>query len=342
MAKHAQQYDISVNHVEDELSAINMAIGAAYAGVRSLAGTSGGGFSLMTEAIGMAGMIEAPIVVVDVQRPGPSTGLPTRSGQGDLRTVMHASQGEFPRIVFAPKNHEETFYLGFEAFNLAERYQCPVIVLLEKYMAEGHITLPFLKTNHLKTDRGKLLKEEDIPETFKRYEITEDGIPMRTIPGQKGGAHTTTTYEHMESGYATEEAEHVKKMFDRRMKKLETISKNLPSVKFEGAENAEITLVTWGSTYGPALEAIDLLAKDGITANLLPVTFILPLQPGILEALEKCRHPIIIEGNYTAQLAGVIAEKVGVEIQDKILDYTGRPFTPDLIYKKVKEIANSD
>ncbi len=338
-AKHAQQYDISVNHVEDELSAINMAIGAGYAGVRSMAATSGGGFALMTEAIGMAGMIEAPVVIVEVQRPGPSTGLPTRSGQGDLRTVMHASQGEFPRIVLSPGSHEEAFYMAHEAFNLAEKYQCPVILLTEKYLGEGHATLPFLKTDHLTVDRGKLLKEDEITEDFKRYKSSEDGIPPRSIPGQKGGAHCATTYEHLESGYFTEEVEPVKKIYARRMKKMETIEKNLPSVQIEGDADAEVTIVCWGATYMPASEAIDLLAKDGITANMLHIKYMLPLQPGVLEALEQCKRPILVESNYNAQLGGVIAEKAGVDIQSKILDYSGRPFTPDQIAEEIKKLT---
>jgi len=340
MAKHAQRYDISVNHVEDELSAINMAIGAGYAGVRSLVGTSGGGFALMTEAIGMAGMIEAPVVIVEIQRPGPSTGLPTRSGQGDLRTVMHASQGEFPRIVLSPGTHEEAFYMAFEAFNLAEKYQCPVILLSEKYLGEGHITLPFLNTDHLKVDRGKLLKEEEITESFKRYKVTEDGISYRSIPGQKGGAHCATTYEHLESGYFTEEIDDVNMMYERRMKKIKTIEKNLPPVEIEGDVDAEFTLLCWGATYGPAMKAVELLQQDRISANVLHIKYMLPLQPGLREALEKTKHPVLIEGNFTAQLGGVIAEKSGIDIQNKILDYSGRPFTPDQIYEEIKKLRN--
>jgi len=338
MAKHAQQYDISVNHVEDELAAINMAVGAGYAGVRSLAATSGGGFALMTEAIGMAGMIEAPVVIIEVQRPGPSTGLPTRTGQGDLRTVMHASQGEFPRVVLSPGTHEEAFYMAFESFNLAEKYQCPVILVSEKYLAEGHATLPYLKTDHLTVDRGKLLKESEIKEGFKRYAHSADGVSERTIPGQKGGAHCATTYEHLESGYFTEEIEDVKKIYARRMKKMETIEKNLPPAKLEGIANAEYTIVCWGATYGPAKEAIEMLSQNGIKANLLHIKYLLPLQPGVREILETCKHPVIVEGNFTAQLHGVIAEKLGIEIQDKILDYSGRPFTPDFISNGVKSL----
>ena len=338
MAKHAQQYDISVNHVEDELSAINMAIGAGYAGVRSLAATSGGGFALMTEAIGMSGMAEIPVVIVEIQRPGPSSGLPTRSGQGDLRQVMHASQGEFPRIVMSPGTHEEAFYMAHEAFNLAEKYQIPVVVLSEKYLAEGHATLPFLKTDHLMVDRGKLLKQEEIKEDFKRYKITADGVPPRSIPGQKGGAHCATTYEHLESGYFTEEIEPVKEMYARRMKKMETIEKDLPPVELEGDADADFTIVCWGATYMPASEAVDMLSRDGIKANLLHIKYMLPLQPGVREALEKCKRPVLVEGNYTAMLGGVIAEKAGVDIQSKILDYSGRPFTPNQIYDEIKKL----
>ncbi|MBU0706472.1 2-oxoacid:acceptor oxidoreductase subunit alpha [Patescibacteria group bacterium] len=338
-AKYAQKYDISVNHVEDELSAMNMAVGAGYAGVRSLVATSGGGFALMTEAVGMAGMIEAPVVCIEVQRPGPSSGLPTRSGQGDLRQVMHASQGEFPRIVMAPGHHEEAFYMAHEAFNLAERYQCPVFIISEKYLSEGHATLPFLETGHLTIDRGKLLKESEIKAGYKRYSFTEDGICPRSIPGQKGGAHLANSYEHLESGYSTEEVHHVNAMYERRMKKMETIEKNLPHAELEGDPKADYTIVCWGGTYMPASEAINMLTRDGIGVNMLHVKYMLPLQPGVREILEHCKRPVLVEGNYTAMLGGVIAEKAGIDIQSKILDYSGRPFTPDFIYARVKNLV---
>ena len=338
-AKYAQKYDISVNHVEDEISAMNMAIGAGYAGVRSLVATSGGGFALMTEAVGMAGMIEAPIVCIECQRPGPSSGLPTRSGQGDLRQVMHASQGEFPRIVMSPGHHEEAFYMAHEAFNMAERYQCPVFIVSEKYLCEGFATLPYLKTDHLKIDRGKLLKEPEIKAGYKRYQITEDGLPPRTIPGQKGGAHLANTYEHLESGHSTEELEHVNAMFERRMKKAELIEKDLPVAQLEGDPDADFTIVCWGATYMPASEALDMLAANGIRANMLHVKYMLPLQPGVRDILEYCKRPVLVEGNYTGLLGGVIAEKAGIDIQTKILDYSGRPFTPHKIYEEIKKLT---
>lgn len=339
MAKHAQEFDISVNHVEDEISAINMAIGAGYAGTRSLVGTSGGGFALMTEAIGLAGMLEVPIVVIDCQRPGPSTGLPTRTGQGDLRQVLHASQGDFPRIVLSPGTHEEAFYMTFEAFNLAEKYQCPVLMLSEKYISEGYVNLPFLPTDHLKVDRGKLLKDEEInKETFRRFENTEDGISNRTIPGQPGGAHTASSYEHNEIGYFTEEIDDVVSINARRMRKMDTLLKELPKVQLVGPLDAAVTLVCWGSTYGPTLEAMALLEAEGIQANMLHIKYLLPFQPGVREILESAKQTILIEGNFSAQLGGLITEKTTIEIKDKILDWSGRPFTPKQIAEETKKL----
>lgn len=339
MAKHARQVGASVNHVEDEISAINMAVGAGYAGVRALVATSGGGFALMTEAIGLAGMIEAPVVLFEVQRPGPSTGLPTRTGQGDLRQVLHASQDDFPKIVMSPGTHEEGFYMAFDAFNLAEKYQCPVMILSEKYLAEGRSSIPFPKHNHLEIDRGKLLKESDIPENFKRWKETEDGVCDRTIPGQKGGAHTATSYEHREDGYFTEEIEPCIQMKARRMRKMKTMLKDIPEAKLEGDENAQVTLVCWGATYGPAHEAMEWLKKEGITANLLHIKYFMPFQPGVKELLETVKKPILIEANYSAQLGGLIRQETGFKIEDTILDWSGRPFTPEGITAEVMKIV---
>jgi len=340
MAKYARDYDISVNHVEDEIAAVNMIIGAAFAGTRSLTATSGGGYALMTEAIGLSGMIEAPIVIINVQRPGPSTGLPTRTGQADLRQVLHASQGDFPHIVLSPGTHEEAFYMTYEAFNLAEAYQCPVTILMEKYMAENYASLPFLKTDHLKVNRGKLLKEDEINETFKRFETTDDGISPRTVAGQKGGAHTASSYEHREDGYFTEKIEEVNAINEKRMRKLQTLQDQLPLAELEGDKDAEVTLVCWGATYGAVHESMEFLKKKGISANMLHVKYLNPLQKNIQELLEQSKHLILVEGNIGAQLGGLLREKTGVEIEDKILDYTGRPFTPDGIAEKVLTFLN--
>ena len=340
MAKYAREYDISVNHVEDEISAINMAIGAGFAGTRSMTATSGGGYALMTEAIGMSGMIETPVVIIEVQRPGPSTGLPTRTGQADLRQVLHASQGDFPHIVLSPKTHKDAFYTAYEAFNLAEIYQCPVTVLMEKYMAENYVSVPFLKTDQLRINRGKLLTEDKIDENFKRFETTSDGVSPRTIPSQKGGAHTASSYEHREDGYFTEKPDEVNTINEKRMRKMITLQNRLPLAELKGDENADVTLVCWGATYGAVRESMDLLRKEGISANMLHVKYLNPLQKNIQELLEKSKHLILVEGNIGAQLGGLLREKTGVNIEDKILDYTGRPFTPDGIAKKALAFLN--
>lgn len=342
MARHSRQCNISVNHVEDEISAINMAVGAGYAGVRALVGTSGGGFALMSEAVGLAGMLEVPVVIVEAQRPGPSTGLPTRTGQGDLRQVLHASQGDFPKIVMSPGTHEEAFYMAFEAFNLAEKYQCPVMILSEKYLSEGRSSVPFFKHDHLKINRGKLLQESEIPEGFKRFAESEDGISPRTLPGQKGGAHTASSYEHREDGYFTEEIEDCISIHARRMRKLETLEKELPQAHLEGPLEAQVTLVCWGATYGPAYEAMEWLEKEGVSANLLHVKYFAPFQPGVRELLKSAKHPILVEGNISAQLGGLIREKTGVHLEDQILDWSGRPFTPDGIAREVMRILNQN
>jgi len=340
MAKHARDYNISVNHVEDELSAINMAIGAGYAGTRSMTATSGGGFALMTEAISLSGMIEAPVVIFEVQRPGPSTGLPTRTGQGDLRQVLHAGQGDFPKIVLAPGTHEEAFHMGFEAFNLAEIFQCPVIVLMEKYLAMNSVNLPKINTENFEIDRGKLMVESEIDESFKRFEDTPDGIPPRSIPGQKGGAHSASSYEHREDGYFTELIPEVNAIQLRRMRKLDTCLETLPLVMIEGEKEADVTLVCWGSTYVAVVESLTLLQNEGISANLIHIKYLSPFQNGVKEILENAKHPMLVEANSSGQLGGLIREKTGVNIEDKILDFSGRPFTADLIVEKVLKTLN--
>lgn len=343
LAKHAAEYKMSVHHVEDELSAVNMAIGAGFAGARSMVATSGGGYALMTEAISLAGMLEVPVVIIEVQRPGPSTGLPTRTGQGDLRQVLHAGQGDFPHIVLSPGTHEEVFGLVFEAFNMAEKYQCPVTVLMEKYLAESFVNLPRPDTRGLSVDRGLLATNDnlDIGEVYQRYKISADGISPRSIPGMVGGSHTASSYEHGEDGYFTEDPAYVSKMNEKRMCKMETLSKTLPAIALEGVPDAEVTLVCWGSTLGPARQATVLLKNDGVTANILHIKYLRPLQPMVHELLSKSKRPILIEGNISAQLGGLIREQTGYEIVDKILDYSGRPFAPERIAERIKRILTA-
>jgi 2-oxoglutarate ferredoxin oxidoreductase subunit alpha len=341
MASQERNFSLVVKHTEDEIAAINMAIGAGFAGARAMTATSGGGFSLMSEALGLAAMTETPIVVAVCQRPGPSTGLPTRTEQGDLKFVLHASQGDFPRFVIAPGDIEECFYKTIEAFNLVDRYQCPVILILDKYLSESHKTAEEFDVSGIKIDRGLLLSNEELEriEEFKRYEFTETGISPRTIPSQRGGIFTATGNEHDETGYLSENKLFRTKMMDKRFRKFEQAEKEIPEPKLFGPKNAEVTIIAWGSTKGPVKEAMRLLDRDGVKANFLQILYISPFPTKtVSKIIETSKRTVIVENNKTAQLASLIKEKTGKEIEHKILKYDGRQFFPTEIYQRVKEV----
>jgi len=341
MASQERNFNLVVKHTEDEIAAINMVIGASFAGVRAMTATSGGGFSLMSEALGLAAMTETPIVVVLCQRPGPSTGLATRTEQGDLKFVLHASQGDFPRLVIAPGDVEECFYKTIEAFNLAEKYQCPVILVLDKYLSESHKTAEKFDVSRVEIDRGPLLSDEELQKTkeFKRYKITKTGTSSRTIPSQKGGIFTATGNEHDETGYVSEDRTVRTEMMDKRFRKLEQAERETPESKLFGSKDAEVTIITWGSTKGPAKEAMKLLDRDGTKANLLQIIYINPFPTNtISKIIETSKRTVIVENNKTAQLANLIREKTGKEIEHKILKYDGRQFFPTEIYQRIKEV----
>ncbi|MDH5754063.1 MAG: 2-oxoacid:acceptor oxidoreductase subunit alpha [Candidatus Bathyarchaeota archaeon] len=341
MAAQERNFSLVVKHSEDEIAALNMAIGAGFAGARAMTATSGGGFSLMSEAIGLAAMTETPIVVVVCQRPGPSTGLPTRTEQGDLKFVLHASQGDFPRFVIAPGDVEECFYKTIEAFNLAERYQCPVILILDKYLSESHKTAEEFDMSKVKTDRGLLLSDEELEKIgeFKRYQFTETGISPRTIPSQRGGIFTATGNEHDETGYVSEDKIVRTKMVDKRFRKFEHAEREIPEPKLFGPEDAEVTIIAWGSTKGPIKEAMKLLDRDGMKANFLQILYISPFPTNtVSKTIEGSKRTVIVENNKTAQLASLIKEKTGKEIEHRILKYDGRQFFPTEIYQRVMEV----
>jgi 2-oxoglutarate ferredoxin oxidoreductase subunit alpha len=378
MAAHAKDYNIIVKHTEDEIAAMNMVVGAGWAGVRAMTGTSGGGFSLMVEALGMAGICEVPIVCVEVQRPGPSTGLPTRTEQCDLQFVLHASQGEFPRIVIAPGDYQENFYLTFQAFNLAEKYQTPVLILSDKHLAESVKTIELFKTDGLQIDRGKLLSQAELDELrkkseaflatqnggtlqqkgfggasapenyltpdnqFMRYKFTEDGVSHRTIPGMKGGIHRSATDEHDETGDLTETPENRSLMVEKRARKLAEALKELPAPKLIGPEKADLTFVTWGSPKEALLEVMEMLQKEGITANMLQIIYMSPFHSKeIGEILRACKITIGVEMNNEAQLCALISEKTGYFVHHKILKYSGRQFTAHELYDRTKEVLKN-
>lgn len=344
----ALQYNIIVKEPEDEIAGINMAIGASFTGVRSIAATSGGGFSLMTEGLGLAAQTETPLVIVEGMRPGPATGMPTWTGQGDLRFVLHAAQDDFPRIVLSPGDFLDAFSLTMQAFNLAEKYQMLVIVLVDKYLAEGRgtVNLEQLKSENskFKVERGKMVSNEEAVTftDYKRYAFVEDGVSPRTIPGQQGGIALSGSDEHDERGLYNEEAEIRVKMMDKRFKKLEMAMADIPQPTLMGQNDAPLTIISFGSTKMPILEAMRWLSKDGISINYLQVVFLTPF-PGdtVSTTIKSAKKTLVIENNKTGQFEGLIREHTGLSVNERLRKYDGRPFYPEEIVEKVRSMLRS-
>lgn len=345
MAANERRFNIVVKHTEDEISAINMAIGAGFTGVRAMTGTSGGGFCLMTEGYGLAGMIEVPLVIVNAMRPGPSTGLPTWTEQGDLKFALSASQGDFPRIVIVPGDLEDCFYMTAEAFNIAEKYQNPVVILTDKYLAESHKTTGKFDTGRITVDRGIFASPEELESMgekafFRRYRFTESGVSPRTIPGMKKGMYTATSDEHDEEGDITEEIDERVKMMQKRMKKLDTLSREIKHPELFGARDADVTILATGSTKGPIKEAMLMLEREGIAANYFQILYLSPFPAEkVAKVMDSAKKTAVVENNFTGQLADVIREKTGKSADRKILKYDGRPFYPEEIYEAVREMV---
>ncbi len=344
MCANAAEFGVVTKQTEDEIAAICMAIGAGHAGVRAATPTSGGGFSLMVEALGLAGMTEVPVVVFEVQRPGPSTGLPTRTEQSDLMFVLHASQGEFPRIVLAPGTIEEAFRDGWRAFNLAEKYQCPVIVLSDHFLAASLQTVPqeAVDFEHVTIDRGSMLTPEELDalETgYKRFAFTETGISPRVPFGHPRAVFSAASDEHDEYGHIEEDAENRRRMVEKRMRKLDAARQDIFPPKSYGPAEADFTFVAWGSGYGPVREAMGMLERQGISSNLLHITDVWPFPAdAVSEVLRKAKRVVSVEGNQTGQMAGLIRRETGIEVGQQILRYDGRPFSPEFILRALEEV----
>jgi 2-oxoglutarate ferredoxin oxidoreductase subunit alpha len=335
LASFGDAAGLVVEQAEDEIAAINMAIGASYAGARAMTGTSGGGFSLMVEALGLSGMGEIPLVVIDAQRPGPVTGLPTRTEQSDLKFVISTSQGEFPRMVIALRNQEDAFYQTMRAFDLAQRYQIPVILLSDQYLADGTATVePFDATRIPVADP---LEQAEIEGEYLRYRYTEDGISPRLIPGKSKHLIAVDSDEHDERGWITESAEVRTRMMDKRMKKLEGLKRELIEPDFIGNEKFETLIIGWGSTWGPISEAVQLLNKAGkgrFAALVFGDIYPLPQQK-LLELTAKAKCLVNVEQNATGQLAGLIREETGIACTGSILKYDGRQITGEEIAERM-------
>ncbi len=346
MAALQEKYGIVVKQAEDEISVANMTVGAGYAGVRAMCATSGGGFGLMNETYSLAAMTETPIVMVEVTRGGPATGIPTWTSQEDLKFVLNSGHGEFPRFVIAPGDPEEAYYMTIEAFNTAEKYQTPVIILSDKYLAESNWSYPFFN-KEIKIERGPWITNEELEEMekrgerFKRYNTaTETGVSTRAVPGQhKNGIFVANSDEHDEYGYSTEEIEERNKMFDKRMRKIEAYKKEMPEPKLYGEEEADITMVCWGSTKQMALQSMKWLNNEGIKTNVLHITHISPFPAeAVSRILKKAKRILNIEHNKTAQMAEIIRANTGIEIKEHLLKNDGRPIFPEEITDKARSM----
>ena len=341
-----EDHGILYKQPEDEITAINMTIGAASAGVRAMCGTSGGGFSLMVEALGLAGMLEVPIVVIESQRGGPSTGLPTKTEQGDLLFVSHASQGEFPRVVIAPRNVEECFYEMANAFNIAERYQCPVIVLLDLFLSE-HVETVDIDPSRIVIDRGLIVMENKDGKRFKRYLLTKNGISPRSLPGTSGLAFVAPSDEHDEYGdlvsdtrAGTPEGKSIRmQMHEKRMRKIDTMfeENNIPLPEVIN-ENAKIFFVTFGSSTNSCIEAMNILKESEVDIGVISFSYMLPFNSDKIKQLLENKNLIDVECNYTGQLSKLIAMHTGILIKDKILSYDGEALSSKDVAERAKII----
>jgi len=345
MAEHARKAEIMVRQVEDEIGVINMAIGAAHAGVRAMCATSGGGFALMSEGLGLAAQAEIPIVVIDCQRAGPSTGVPTKTEQGDLWQMLGAAFGDYPRVIAAPLDIGDCFKLIPEIFNIADRFQCPGIVLCDLLLSEGRLSVdPKELDFHPVIDRGELITSNGAGEheSYKRYKITESGVSPRAIPGVPGHTHTVSSDEHDEDGVliSDEYTNTVKRraMMEKRMRKMDGIAASVPLPQLLGPAGADVTLIGWGSTYGVVDEACELLRETGISANHLPIRWLVPLHgDAILDLLKDAQHTIIVENNYSGQFARYLRSETSFVPNGHIRKYDGEPFMPHHIVEAVKD-----
>jgi len=333
LAQYQMEYGYVYKQPEDEIAAINMAIGASFAGARSMTATSGGGFCLMAEGYGLAGITETPLVIIEGMRGGPATGLPTWSSQGDLQFILHAHQDEFPRIVLAAGDVEDAFYMTMEAFYIADKYQTPVVVLLDKNICDDEESVPVFDVSAYRIDRGKFVTQQQ--DGYKRYALSEDGISPRSIPGV-GNFFISNSDEHDEIGFSNEEIDNRLVQMNKRMSKLETCAKNdMPEPILYGPENADLTIVSWGSNKGSILQAL----KNTQNVNYLHLAWLNPFPTEFVsKVLSQAKKATIMECNYAGQLASLIREKTGYDFQNKKLKFDGRPFYVEEVLEHIDSV----
>jgi 2-oxoglutarate/2-oxoacid ferredoxin oxidoreductase subunit alpha len=339
VSSQADKYNIVLEQAEDEIAAINMVIGASFAGARAMTATSGGGFCLMVEALSLAGMTETPAVIVVAQRPGPSTGLPTRTEQADLNLVMHAGHGDFPRAILAPGYPEQAMHLMSKAFNLADKYQTPIIVLGDQHFGDAYFTVDELDFRNFTIDRGHILTDQDLPSPldYQRYAPSESGISPRILPGLTKAVVYADSDEHTEEGHITESGAIRNQMMHKRMQKLEGLRREIDPPEIYPDGEAEIVLLGWGSTHGVIKEAVDRLNQGGVAARMIHYSELFPFNSRHVPIEELKKSKIIaVENNYTGQFADLFSQATGLSVDQRILKYDGRPFTPRDISDQIK------
>ena len=348
MAQHAHELGIMVRQVEDEIGVANMVIGAAHAGCRAMCATSGGGFALMTEAVGAAAMMEIPAVFINVMRAGPSTGVPTKTEQGDLWQVLGASQGDFERFIVAPKDVLDAYNTVPELFNLVDRAQCPGIIISDLLISEGTFNVdPDLIEFQPEIDRGDLLIDPSPNGNYLRYADTESGISPRVVPGYEGFVHVVTTDEHDQDGVIiSDEFTHPHKRrrsVEKRARKFMGVAADVPPPTLEGPQDAEVTLVGWGSTYGVIREAIEMLSEQGVVANQFAIKWIVPFHSEVVEkVLSSAKRVLIVENSHSGQFARYLRSETGFSAHGHIRKYDGEPFMPHHVVEGVLELLESE
>ncbi|HRX09389.1 MAG TPA: 2-oxoacid:acceptor oxidoreductase subunit alpha, partial [Candidatus Limiplasma sp.] len=343
---HAEEFSLVVEQAEDEIAAINMALGASFAGAQAMVGTSGGGFALMVEALGLAGIAELPVVIVDVQRPGPATGLPTRTEQSDLLFTCFASQGEFPRMVIAVRNHADAFYQTARAMQLAHKYQIPVLVLSDQYLADSAATVEPFDVKKAASSVKPLEQEAVDPADYLRYKITDSGISPMLVPGKTEALVRSDSDEHTEDGTITESAEVRVQMVDKRARKLDLLAEELLEPEYVGSKEPEVLLIGFGTTHNAIAEAVSVLNKRGVSIGALSFGDIYPLPTKELKRYwSKAKAVYSVEQNATAQLARLVRMETGLSVDQSVLKYDGRQLSVDDIvhgleaFGTVKEVS---
>lgn len=331
------KYPLVVKHVEDEISAMNQAIGAAYTGARAMTSSATGGYALMVEATSLAAVMETPLVVVVGQRPGPATGLPTWTCQSDLQFIIHAGHGEVPKIVLTPGTNQEHFELTRLAFYLAERYHLIVFILSDKFSLESYMTMP--RPQQFYENERFSFAQDPLPEdnSYRRFEVTEEGYSPRSVPGQAHGLSVTNSYEHDEFGYATEDATLTKQMNEKRQRKLQSVKPELPNLELLGPEHAELTLVCWGSTRLVLEDVMRRLPEGRVNIIHFPCVWPFPTE-GFFHIAQHAERLVAVEGNATGQLEQLIRQETGIQIHHHIRRYDGRPFYPEEIITELEEL----